>query len=444
MQNRKTRFASKATAVIGASALLLGALAACSAEAPKDKETSGGSTTDASNTDPVKLTWWTWSDNEVKYADAYTAAHPNVTIDVVKLDNPDSMVTKIQNAVKAGTGTPDIFPVEYQTIPQMAMGGALADLNEFGLGDYADKFTPTTWEAVNFNGQMVGLPMDSGPMVWIYNQKMFEAAGIDEVPTTWDGFAEAARKIKAHDPEATIANAAEAGSMTAFLWAAGSQPFKVDGENVTINLADPAATKWAEFWGGLNKEGLLSPLGTWSDEWSKGLSQDKIASVLLGSWMISGMADYGPEGRWQVAPMPSWDGKSGGGENGGSSVTVSAQSENKAAAAEVLKWLAEGEGRALVNENGFPSTTADLADEAWLSKKFPFYGEQEANRVGAEAAKNVVKGWQYVPFQGYANNVFGDSIGQAFVNKQDLVPAMAAWQEALVKFGNEQGFTINK
>ncbi|WP_104088840.1 sugar ABC transporter substrate-binding protein [Arthrobacter sp. GMC3] len=440
--NRWLRFGAAATA----SVVLAGTLFGCGTG--NDAGAGAGGTSqadiDAAVQKETTLTWWTWSDGNQPIADAFMKKYPKIKIDMVKLENPDAVVTKLQNAVKAGKGAPDIVPVEYQTLPQLTMGKALADMTPYGIDKYKDNFTASTWNAVNVGGKLVGLPLDSGPMVMIYNKDLFAKSGVTEAPKTWDDFAAASKKIHAADPEAYIANSGDAGFFTSMMWASGGQPFKSDGEKITINVQDAGSKKFASYWNTLLNASELSPVPTWSDEWTKALTQDKLGSLLIGSWMISGMKDYGL-GKWQVAPMPSWDGKGATAENGGSSLAVTEQSTNKAVGAALLQFAAEGEGRDVINANGFPSNTAAMDDPTWLNMTFPAYaGDQKANQVGAAAAKAVVPGWQYLPYQGYANNVFADSVGKALGNKGDLNAALIDWQKTLVDYGNTQGFTVNK
>ena len=410
---------------------------------------TGGATVSQSDIDAAlqketTLTWWTWSDGNQPLADAFMKKYPKIKIDMVKLENPDAVVTKLQNAVKAGKGAPDIVPVEYQTLPQLTLGKALADLTPYGIDKYKDKFSASTWNAVNVGGKLVGLPLDSGPMVMIYNKALFDKAGVTAAPKTWDEYSAASKKIHATDPKAYIANSGDAGFFTSMIWASGGQPFKAEGDKVTIDLQDAGTKKFADYWGSLLKADELSPVATWSDEWTKSLTQDKLGSLLIGSWMISGMKDYGLD-KWQVATMPSWDGQSATAENGGSSLAVTEQSTNKAVGAALMQFAAEGEGRQIVEANGFPSSTTAMSNPEWLGQTFAAYvGGQTVNEVGVAASKSVVPGWQYLPYQGYANNVFGDSVGKALGSKSDLNTGLVEWQKTLVDYGNAQGFSVNK
>lgn len=55
----------------------------------------------------------------------------------------------------------------------------------------------------------------------------------------------------------------------------------------------------------------------------------------------------------------------------------------------------------------------------------------------------MVPGWSYLPYQVYGNSIFGDTVGNAYTDKSDLNAALQAWQDALIEYGNAQGFTVN-
>jgi multiple sugar transport system substrate-binding protein len=59
------------------------------------------------------------------------------------------------------------------------------------------------------------------------------------------------------------------------------------------------------------------------------------------------------------------------------------------------------------------------------------------------AAGNVVKGWSYLPYELYANSIYGDTVGKAYQSKSDLNAGLKSWQDALVTYGNQQGFQVN-
>jgi ABC-type polysaccharide transport system permease subunit len=58
------------------------------------------------------------------------------------------------------------------------------------------------------------------------------------------------------------------------------------------------------------------------------------------------------------------------------------------------------------------------------------------------AATPVSSGWEYLPYQLYAETIFSDTAGQAYVNNSDLNDGLRDWQDALVEYGNRQSFSV--
>src|SRR5699024_4373995 len=108
-------------------------------------------------------------------------------------------------------------------------------------------------------------------------------------------------------------------------------------------------------------------------------------------------------------------------ENGGSSLAIPAEAENQELAYEFIEFANSGEGVGIRLENGaFPATTADLNSEEFLNEESEYFGGQKINEVLSASSANVVTDWQYLPFQVYANTVFGDSVGQAYLGKTTI------------------------
>ena len=213
-----------------------------------------------------------------------------------------------------------------------------------------------------------------------------------------------------------------------------------------MNLADAGTRKYTATWQKLIDGKLLSPVVGWTDEWYKGLADGTIATLVTGAWMPSNLESgaKAASGKWRVAPMPQWEaGGSSTAENGGSSLAVPEKSTNKNLAYGFLKYAAIGAGaKSRVDNGAFPATTAELDAPEFLSKEFPYFGGQKVNEVLAASAGQVVSGWSYLPFQVYANSIYGDTVGKAYIGQGSLQDGLKSWQDASVKYGQEQGFTI--
>ena len=448
-----TRRRIAAIAALGTVAAL--ALAGCAGQNDGDGGNNGGAAASGS-LDSIKaalqkggeITYWSWTPSAEAQVAAFEKAYPKVKVKLVNAGTSNDEYTKLQNAIKAGSGGPDVAQIEYFAFPQFELTDSLLDLSPYGFGDLEGDYTASTWNSVTSGDAIYGLPQDSGPMALFYNKAVFDKYDLT-VPTTWDEYIAAAEKLHAADPTKYITNdIGDAGFTTSMIWQAGGHPFDADGTDVTIDLQDAGSKKWADTWNTLVSKGLVAPTGSWSDEWFTGLGNGSIATLVIGAWMPGNLESGAPDGSgdWRVAPMPTYDGQPASAENGGGGQAVMKQSDNPELAAGFLWWLNNSDESisTFLESGGFPSTTKQLSSDEFLNATPEYFGGQKINEVLADAAKNVVTGWQYLPYQVYANSIFGDTVGQAYANKSDLNAGLQKWQSALVDYGNQQGFSVNK
>lgn len=420
-------------------ALLAVALAAC-----------GSSKGAAPTTDtPVTLTFWTWVPNIGKTVDLYTQKFPKVKITVVNAGQSAAEYTKLQTSVKAGSGAPDVAQVEYFALPQFALAKQVVNLNDYGAASLQSKYGKSAWAQVNFNGGVYGYPQDTGPMVMFYRQDVLAQLNITP-PTTWQEFAADAEKIHTANPQhyITSLDPGDAGGVDSLLWQAGSRPFKtVTPTQASVNLSDTGAATWSALWSDLLSKKLVDPAPGWTNEWWQGMDSGKYAMWITGAWAPGNISSTIPDtnGKWRAAPMPQWTaGDTTTAENGGSSDVVVSTSKNKAAAAAFAQWLnSDPVAVKSLNDSGlFPATTGLLTDPTFLSSPNAFFGGQQANKIFADSSAHVATGWQYLPFQVYANSVFKDTVGQPISGGTDPAAGLKAWQQRLVDYGKQQGFQM--
>lgn len=437
----------RSIAVVTASTFVLGlTLAGCSSGDSSVGGDASPEALEAALEAGGEITYWSWTPSAEAQVAAFEKAYPKVDVKLVNAGTNTDEYTKLQNAITAGSGAPDVAQVEYYAIPQFALSESLVDLAPYGFGDLEDMYTPGPWGGVTAGDAVYGLPQDSGPMAMFYNKTVFDQYGI-EVPTTYDEYVAAAEKLHAANPDAYItADTGDAGFATSMIWQAGGQPIAAEGQNVSIDLQDEGSKKWADSWNRLVEGDLLSSTPGWGDEWYRGLGDGTIATLLTGAWMPgvleSSVADA--SGDWRVAPMPTYDGTPVTAENGGGGQVVLKQSKNPALAAAFLKWLNADSAsiEVFLESGGFPATTAELESDEFLASAPQYFGGQKINEVLVDAAKNVPTGWQYLPYQVYANSIFGDTVGQSYKNGDDLNTGLQTWQDQLVDYGNQQGFTV--
>ncbi len=444
MKNRLSKAAALATAVIA----LAGGLSSCSSGS-----NSAGSTATASSADVDAalqkggtLTYWGWATGSQQQVAAFEKAYPNVKVNYVNAGTGNDEYTKLQNAVKAGSGAPDVAQVEYYALPQFELTKSLADLAPYGFDSLKSKFSASTWSSVSAGSSIYALPQDSGPMALFYNKAVFDKYDLT-VPTTWAQYVADAKKLHAANPDAYItSDNGDAGFTTSMIWQAGGHPFSTDGDTVTINLSDAGTKKWADTWNELVENKLVSKTQGWTQDWFRQLGNGEIATLPTGAWMPGNLEANATaaKGDWRVAPMPTYDGNPVTAQNGGSSQAVLAQSQNQALAAGFVRWLNSSEASTSLFQKlgNFPSTTTDLTSSAFLGQKPAYFGGQQINTVLSAASTNVASGWDYLPFQVYANSIYADTVGQSYQTNSDLNAGLQKWQAQLATYAKAQGFTV--
>ena len=127
-------------------------------------------------------------------ADAFMAEHPNVTINITVMEN-EAFKAALQTNLQAGD-VPDLF--------QSWGGGGLREQVEAGLvqditDDVAGFIGDLSEGAVGLyqvDGKQYGVPFNAGMVGFWYNKALFEQAGIDAPPATWDELIEDVQTLK--------------------------------------------------------------------------------------------------------------------------------------------------------------------------------------------------------------------------------------------------------
>ncbi|MBW3091167.1 extracellular solute-binding protein [Bifidobacterium miconisargentati] len=410
--------------------------------------TSGGGA--ANGNGVTEITLWTWQSTISDFVTAFEKAHPNIKVKVTNAGANEDEYMQLTNALNAGRGIPDLVYLDFNAVHQFAISDQLRSVNDYGFKSIRGDFTKAAQNNVTVNGQPYGLPISSGPMVMFYNQDVLAKAGVNEAPTTWDEYREAAEKIAAMPGSAHITNdTGDGGFISSMLWQAGAKPFSVDGTTVGVDFGGRNVKKFTGMWQSMLDSKLIDTSTTgWTDDWWRKLDDGSIATMLTGAWMVSSMQKNltRTKGSWRVTTMPQYStGEHANGENGGGALALPKGSDDaKAQAAyEFAEWFAHGDGvQVNLEQGGLPPLNSVLSDPDWLNEKDPFFGGQATHQVIAQASKDVTTDFEYLPYMAYANSIAVDSIGQVYHGKTTLQKALVQWGDALKTYGQQEGFTV--
>jgi multiple sugar transport system substrate-binding protein len=409
----------------------------------------GGSSTPATTSGPVTITFWSWVPNLQTEVSLFEQSHPNIKIKLQNVGAGGTEYTKLTTALKAGTGAPDVAQIEFQFLPQYELAGKLVDLSQYGANTYKSDFVPWTWSQVSNNGKIYAIPQDSGPMGILYRQDIFQKYNLP-VPTTWAQFAQEAVALHKANPKIFITDfpASDGGWFTGLVWQAGSQPFVVNGTNIKIDINDAAALQVANFWGNLIKQGVLDTQADFATDWYGGLSNGTIASWITAAWAPTDLASSASKttGLWRAAPLPQWaTGGNASANWGGSTDAVTTQSKYPAQAAQFVEWLNTNQQSVsdlTLKAFLFPTQTGELSDPSF-SAPVAFYGNQAVNQVFAQSSQNVITTFQWSPFQDYVYTQLQNQLASAVSGKITFAQALQNTQNSVVSYAQAQGFTVS-
>jgi multiple sugar transport system substrate-binding protein len=410
---------------------------------------SSAPTNTGSVTGPVTLNFWTWVPGIQKTVNLYEKTHPNVKINVVNTGGAAGEYPKLETALKAGSGVPDLVQIGRETLPSFVATKSLVDLSQYGANALKPKFYTAAWAQATFSGHIYEIPQDYGPIVMFYRKDIFDKLHLTP-PKTWAEFAADSQKVHAANPNTYMTFVDPSGSVDAqtSLWQAGSRPFSVQGTTLSINLQDAGATKWANYWTPLIKNNLVQLAASYTNAWYHALANGTYATWIVGAWAPTFMQSVIPQtkGLWRVAPVPQWEAGANVTAEDASGTAVTVQSKYPAAAAAFAIWLNSNRTstQSLVSNSFlFPATT-ELADApTFQSATDPFLGGQAANQVYVSASENVATGWQWLPIQTYANSVFKDTVGEVMSKGGNLNDGLKAWEARLIAYARSEGFTVN-
>jgi multiple sugar transport system substrate-binding protein len=400
--------------------------------------------------DVVNLTFWAWTPGTDDAVAMFEKQFPNIKINHQNVGQGAPHYQKLRDAIKAGTGLPDVAQMEFNSIPSFKILNALADMGSAGANDFKDVFVDWTWKSASDGDKVYGIPWDSGPMGLLYREDVFSENGL-AVPKTWAEFSDESLKLAKDKPGKFLTHfgASDGGWVAAVLWQKGWRPFKVDGTNIQIALNDKIAKDWAAYWQKLIDAKAASVVPLWSQGFFADFDNGTTASWVTAAWgptLIAG-AMKNSVGKWRAAYMPQWK----AGDNvvsnwGGSTFAAMSSTKHLKEATQFATYMGGNKDAGIfwnTKEFLFPTQKALIADETLMGHKYDFYGGQAVNEVFAKAEDHVDPSFQFAPFQDYVNSQLQDQFAAALAGKQTLAEAFDKVQDTIVGYAKDQGFTVS-
>lgn len=159
---------------------------------------------------PITLEFWTHEDAaraelEDKWIKEFQEIHPNVTVNVTR-QGAEGLRDLVQTAFAANEG-PSFFNLPIENEYQYIEAGRVAPCDYKTLGfkdaaDLLDHYQDGMIDAVVYDGDVYGLPLELTNWSIYLNKKVFRDAGLDpetDYPKTWEDMVEVSKKIIIRD-----------------------------------------------------------------------------------------------------------------------------------------------------------------------------------------------------------------------------------------------------
>ncbi|MFC0211241.1 ABC transporter substrate-binding protein [Paenibacillus chartarius] len=306
---------------------------------------NGYGTAQASASDAYKeagtgtLAIWTIGGSLQYEVDTFQKSHPHVHIEVKNWDNELRLKELYLNALAEGTA-PDIMMIPYPMLGAFSSSDKLADLtaSPMNVPDMRQRMGEYLWNAhLSLDGKrLVALPFEAFPQVLYYRQDILKDAGFPytpdnlasflKEPANWNQLSKtlAERKIWLTQFDNDLIYMAHIGQ---FMY----------NRNLDYERSSDIFKK--AYAASLMSKMNTANVSIWTSNGLELLKQGKLAMAIFPAWGEDVLSGWLPEqaGLWSAAPLPF--GATGISQESSKSIAITAQSKNKAVAAEFLQYV---------------------------------------------------------------------------------------------------------
>ncbi|CAB4539772.1 MAG: extracellular solute-binding protein [Actinobacteria bacterium] len=365
----------------------------------------------------------------------------NPTIDLkIKKNSMDANHQSLITAFKANT-TPDIAAIEvsysgfFRSYPKYFtnLSGLVPE------NDYLD----WRWaQGVAKDGKVIGIPTDVGGLQVAYRKDLFAKHGLptDRVAVgnlwpTWQAFINTgktyvsklttAEKASCKTKKVCYGFIDNAGTMyPAILNQGAKKYYETNGTLIYENNAN-VKTAFTTTAAALNS-GISTRINQFTSDWNAGMMKGVFATVLAPAWMLDYIKQQAKStsGKWDVADLPG-----GGGNLGGSQLSVPIAAKHPVEAKNFIKWYLSKEIQLEIFKRYglFPSASALYNNTALTGYKDKFFSNAPIGQIyvtGARQLRPIYEGKN----QRAIDNYFGQALAKVAVGK---MTASAAWADAI-------------
>lgn len=376
-------------------------LTGCPPAPPVVEETPTEETTEAPPPEePVSITFWhTYNVESKEYitlADViiprFEEENPNITVEEQQIPY-EELHTKLVTSI-AGEEVPDVVRMDIIWVPEFAEMGALEVVDNYdSFASIAEQVFPGPLNTCKWGEHYYGVPLTTNTRVLFWNKAMFDEAGIDGPPTTWDEFADAAEKLtKGGETWGIAIGDCSPWNFLPWIWSGGGDVTDEDITTATGYINGEDSVNAVQFIVDLfNKGYIADTIIGGGIGMQDGYAQDVYGMFLGGPWFYPMISGQFPDKEINTTLMLA--GKGGSiSVIGGEDLVIFEGSENKDAAYKFVEFMVSEETQLTMAETAQISILKSVADSDYVKNHefYPVYMEQ----LKTAKARTVHPGWQ--------------------------------------------------
>jgi cellobiose transport system substrate-binding protein len=386
------------------------------------------------------LTIWSYGNVIEPWAvTEYQRLHPEISLKIKK-NSMDANHQSLITAFKANT-TPDIAAIEvsysgfFRSYPKYFT-------NLAGIVNQSDYLDWRWNQGVAIDGKVIGIPTDVGGLQVAYRKDLFKAHGlptdraaVGRLWPTWQAFIDtgktyvskltAAEKTSCKVKKVCYGFIDNAGTMYPAILNQGAKKYYETNGTLIYKTNTNVKTAFTTTATAMNA-GISTRINQFTSDWNAGMMKGVFATVLAPAWMLDYIKQQAAStsGKWDVADLPG-----GGGNLGGSQLSVPIAAKHPAQAKAFIAWyLSPAIQLEIFKRYGlFPSASSLYNNAALTGYKDKFFSNAPIGQIyvtGARQLHPIFEGKN----QRAIDNYFGQALAKVAVGK---MTASAAWSDAL-------------
>ncbi|MCC3291675.1 extracellular solute-binding protein [Arthrobacter sp. zg-Y1110] len=236
----------------------------------------------------------------------FEAANEDISVNL-QVESWENLESVLQTKIQAGEA-PDIY--NGGAFSAFADEGLLYPANEVASEETIADFQESFAENEMLDGTQYGLPLIASVRALFYNQDLFDAAGIQAPPTTWDELHAAAQEISATGvPGYGMPLGSEEAQGESLIWFAGNGGGFGDESEITVNT--PENLEAAEFMKKMISDGVTQPDpgATQRTPMINVFAQGQIGMVYALPQTVGQIEEENPDLNYGIASVPTNSGE---------------------------------------------------------------------------------------------------------------------------------------